>query len=51
MGCYEFNRIRDHIEVYDSGSFIFSADSISEAEKELVDYELDGQMTFDEVLG
>ena len=37
----EFRKIRGHIEVYFDGEFMFSADDMSEAEKELRKLKLD----------
>jgi len=34
---YELKWVRDHIEVYQDGTFCFSADSRAEAERELAE--------------
>lgn len=34
---YELKWVRDHIEVYQNGTFCFSADSRAEAERELAE--------------
>lgn len=36
---YEFRDVKGHIEVFLNGIFQFSADSISEAEEELAQYD------------
>lgn len=37
---YQFKWVREHIEVFLDGRFLFSADSIGEALKELDEYDL-----------
>lgn len=36
---YEFRNVNGHIEVYRCGSFLFSADTVSEAKKEISEQE------------
>lgn len=38
---YDFRNVRGHVEVYLHGSFLFSADTMEEARRELVNYEAD----------
>lgn len=35
LGTIEFRKVKEHIEVYQDGKFIVSADNLREAEKEL----------------
>ena len=32
---FELRYVRDHVEVFESGSFLFSADTMAEAERDL----------------
>ena len=36
---YQFERVREHIEVYQDGRFIFSADNMREAMSEIEEIE------------
>lgn len=35
MNSYEFRYVRGHVEVFQHGSFIFSADTMAEARREI----------------
>jgi len=38
---YDFRNVRGHVEVYLHGTFLFSADTMEEARRELAAYETD----------
>ena len=38
---YDFKNVRGHVEVYLHGTFLFSADTMEEARRELATYETD----------
>lgn len=38
MNNPEYRRVMEHIEVYENGEFIFSADNLKEAEEEYAQY-------------
>jgi len=38
---YDFRNVRGHVEVYLHGTFLFSADTMEEARRELATYETD----------
>lgn len=39
---YEFRNVKGHIEVYFNGVFLFSADTMQEAETELIEFKVEG---------
>ena len=43
MNSYEFRYIRGHVEVFLHGSFLFSADTMSEARREIENDYSDGE--------
>ena len=45
MNSYEFRYVRGHVEVFLHGSFIFSADTMAEARRELENDYCDGKVT------